>query len=239
MKLVINSHDRKLSTDHSVMVTYNTTGPSCPTSCMFHPDADSVGLEKREKYGRKTVCYTSKGKTYYAQRHAGLIDAIKLRKGVADFLRKRRLNNPRLKVVNRVRAVRWHVSGDCLIDGQVSSDYVDALVWSSDELRNEGIPAIGYTHAWRDTATLPLQPYFLASCDNADEVNEATAGGWMCALVVNKNNIPTSAELNGAKLVMCPNQTTNGKIKCADCMLCSVSNLPKFNQRRVIGFYYH
>ena len=48
MKFVMNSGDVKLTDRKNVAVTWNETGTSCPSSCMFHPEPDAVGEAKRD-----------------------------------------------------------------------------------------------------------------------------------------------------------------------------------------------
>lgn len=240
MKFVLRSQDSKLSKDNTFAATYNETGATCPTSCIFHPTAGKYAQEKRNQYGRNTVCYTNKGRTNWHQAVAGLVDAVKLRKSVADFLNLRIAKNGKGNVIaKKIVGMRWHVSGDIMHDGVVSGDYVDAILWSIEKLRAVGVRSIGYTHAWYDDTAKKLQKYFMASCDTPEEVLQALDDGWMCTLLVDKDNLPTPEQLGGSKLTICPNQLTDGRVKCADCMLCSPSSLPKFNQKRVIGFIYH
>jgi hypothetical protein len=79
----------------------------------------------------------------------------------------------------------------------------------------------------------PLKKWFIASCDTVAEVLQAQSMGWM-TMITKSANMDTS----GIKIADCPNQITDGRIKCAKCMLCSVSSLPKFSLR-VIGMQYH
>lgn len=240
MKFVMKSYDRKLSTDGSVAATYNQTGTSCPTSCIFHPEPNEYAQDKQRQFGRITKCYTKKGRTAFHERVAGLVDALKLRKSVADFINLRvSLVGKYNKIAKRVKAVRWHVSGDVFSNDIPNVDYVNAQVWACEQMAKQGIHNLGYTHGWQYEELAPLRKYFMASCDTPAEVIQAKEKGWVCTLLVDKNNVPSSDDLGGSKLVICPNQLTQGRVKCAQCLLCAPDALPTFNQNRVIGFHYH
>lgn len=240
MKFVMNSGDVKLTDRKNVAVTWNETGTSCPSSCMFHPEPDAFGEAKREAFGRVTVCYTKKGRSNIQQAHAGAVDGLKLRVSVKHFLDLRKLDKGEgVTAAKRVDAVRWHVSGDVFSNDAPDIDYISAQVWACEQMQAAGVKSIGYTHGWRHAAVQPLRKWFMASCDTADEVREARALGWMTTVVVNVKNIPTREDLGDAKLTICPNQITAGRVKCVDCMLCSASFLPSLETPRVIGFRYH
>lgn len=240
MKFVLNSGDVKLTDRKNVAVTWNETGTSCPSSCMFHPEPDAVGEAKRSEFGRVTVCYTKKGRSNLQQSKAGAVDGLKLRVAVKRFLDLRSLDKGKdVTAAKRVDAVRWHVAGDVFNNDAPDIDYINAQVWACEQMQAAGVKSIGYTHGWRHEAVQPLRKWFMASCDTPAEVRDARAKGWMTTLVVNVNNIPTRADLGDAKLTICPNQITDGTVKCVDCMLCSASSLPSLETPRVIGFRYH
>lgn len=240
MKFVVNSGDAKLSTDKSVAVTYNRTGDSCPSSCMYHPEPNEYGEAKRQAFGRMTICYTKKGRTNLQQSKAGMIDALKLRVEVSKFMTLRNAEKGKgVTAAKRVQMVRWHVSGDVFENDKPSKEYIDAQVWACEQLDAIGVKSIGYTHGWMLDELQPLKKWFMASCDTADEVRLARALGWLTTLAVNVKNIPTSDMLGGAKLVICPNQITQGTVKCVACRLCAPSALPSLTTPRVIGFKYH
>jgi len=240
MKFVMNSGDVKLSTDKSVAATYNETGASCPTSCIFHPTPNDYAKSKRNAFGRVTVCYTKKGRTNIHQAVAGVVDALKLRVAVSKFLELRdSIKGKGVKLAQRVKAIRWHVSGDVFHNDAPSVDYVNAQVWACEQAKMDDVNSIGYTHGWTHDEVQPLKKWFMASCDNAEEVRDARAKGWMTTMLVDVNNLPSKEDLGGASLTICPNQKTDGRVKCAQCLLCSPSALPKLTTPRVIGFIYH
>jgi hypothetical protein len=240
MKFVMNSGDVKLTDRKNVAVTWNETGTSCPSSCMFHPEPDAVGEAKREAFGRVTVCYTKKGRSNLQQAKAGTVDALKLRVSVKRFLDLRKLEKGEgVTAAKRVDAVRWHVSGDVFSNDAPDIAYIQAQVWACEQMEAEGVKTIGYTHGWRYDEVQPLKKWFMASCDTAEEVRDARAKGWMTTVVVDVKNIHTREDLGDAKLTICPNQITDGRVKCVDCMLCSPSSLPSLETPRVIGFRYH
>jgi hypothetical protein len=237
MKFVMNSGDRKLSRDgKNVAVTYNETGASCPTSCMYHPTPNEYAKEKRSQFGRVSVCYTKKGRTNIHQSSAGTVDGLKLRVAVSNFLKLRNADKGKdVTKAKRVTVVRWHVSGDVFDNDAPSVDYITAQVWACEQLDAVGVKSIGYTHGWAHDECQPLKKWFMASCDTADEVEHAKALGWMTVLSVN-GDMP---EIVDTKLVLCPNQRTKGTVKCSDCMLCAPSALPSHNLKRTIAFQYH
>lgn len=233
MKFVLRSLDAKLGAN--IMATYNRTGDTCPSNCMYHPTADDAGLAKRAAFGRKTVCYTNKGNVNRHQKISGTVDALKLRVEIRKFLDLRTTTRKKgATQAKRTQAIRWHVSGDVFEHNRPQVDYVNALVWACAELDKVGVKSLGYTHGWKFELCQPLKEYFMASCDTMDEVLHARALGWMTVLSVSKNTVADAS----IKLVNCPNQITHGKITCAKCMLCSRNSLAKFTNR-VIGFKYH
>ena len=235
MRLVIGSQNVKLSENNDVMATYSKTGSTCPSSCMYHPQPNEYAKEKRTQFGRVTVCYTLKGNTRYHQKSLSTIDAIKLHVDVAKFLELRNATK-RIKgstEAKRMRVIRWNVSGDVFDNNMPSVEYVQAIDWACHKLAETGIQSIGYTHGWMHEEIQPLKKWFIASCDTVAEVLQAQSMGWM-TMITKSANMDTS----GIKIADCPNQITDGRIKCAKCMLCSVSSLPKFSLR-VIGMQYH
>jgi hypothetical protein len=240
MKFVMQSGDRKLTDGKNVAVTYNETGKSCPRSCMLHPTPNEYALEKRSKFGRVSTCYTKKGRTNIHQEKAGAVDGIKLRVAVRNFLNLRMMDKGKgVTQAKRIDTVRWHVSGDVFDNDAPSVEYINAQVWACEQLDAVGVKSIGYTHGWNNPDVAPLRKWFMASCDTVEEVRLARSLGWMTTLVVNPKNKPTAEDLNGAKLVKCPNQITKGRVKCSSCMLCSPASLPSLDSARVIGFDYH
>jgi hypothetical protein len=235
MRLVIGSQNVKLSENNDVMATYSKTGSTCPSSCMYHPQPNEYAKEKRTQFGRVTVCYTLKGNTRYHQKSLSTIDAIKLRVDITKFLELRNATK-RIKgstKAKRMRVIRWNVSGDVFDNNMPSVEYVQAIDWACHKLAETGIQSIGYTHGWMHEEIQPLKKWFIASCDTVAEVLQAQSMGWM-TMITKSANMDTS----GIKIADCPNQITDGRIKCAKCMLCSVSSLPKFSLR-VIGMQYH
>jgi hypothetical protein len=235
MRFVIGSQNVKLSEDGSVIATYSKTGSTCPSSCMYHPTPNEYAKEKRTAFGRVTTCYTLKGNTRYHQKHLSTVDALKVRVDVVKFLELRN-STKRIKggtKAKRITAIRWNVSGDVFDNNIPSVEYIDAIVWACGKLSEAGVKSIGYTHGWMLPELQPLKKYFIASCDTVDEVLQAQATGWMTMITKSPK-----MDLSKLKIADCPNQITDGRIKCSKCMLCSVDNLPKFSLR-VIGMEYH
>jgi hypothetical protein len=73
----------------------------------------------------------------------------------------------------------------------------------------------GYTHQWR---TLPIgyATYLMASCETAADVRLAHKKGWRTFRTVETAKAPTATNE-----ILCPFVSTDGKVQCADCRLCS------------------
>lgn len=234
MRLVLHSKNRKLSKTGTMMSTYAKTGITCPSSCVFHPEPNEYAIEKRNLFGKVTICYTLKGNSRYHQKHLGIIDALKVRVEINKFLTLR--NSQRAKgatQAKRINAIRWNVSGDVFHNGIPSVEYVDSIVWACEQLKAVGVSSLGYTHGWAHPDVQPLKNWFMASCDTEEEVLQAQEMGWMATVL-----LPKTGTFSKIKTAKCPNQITDGLVKCDECMLCSPDSLPKFT-KRVIGFKYH
>jgi hypothetical protein len=226
MKVVFNSEVSKLSgrnRHHEVIATYTNVGDNCPLSCVFHPENESP-----------YKCYTLKGRVAFHNKNGG-IDVDKFRNEFKKFFLCRDFDEE----YKYISLVRFHEVGD-IIDPKtekVHAEYVNAIVDVCEQLLDVGITIIGYTHCWQDEDAQPLKRYFMASCDTYEQIAEARALGWMCTTVKQGNE--NAVLQDDVKIVPCPNQITNGRIKCIDCMLCSPSRFKSNATRRVIQFNYH
>lgn len=224
MRVVYGSHDIKLSTPErhaEVMATYTETGTNCPITCHFHPDNDSAYR-----------CYTMKGRPRLHSLNNNGIEIGKLSASIENMLHDRQQGK---RYATKIRICRMHVAGD-IIDPTTQRphiEYVKELVSVCMTLELHGIDILGYTHAWRYDEAQPLKRYFMASCDSWQEVAQARELQWITTTT--KTDQPAPPDI---KAVQCPNQITNGSIKCIDCMLCSPMLL-KPDTRRTIVFTYH
>jgi hypothetical protein len=224
MNIIYSPRNRKLASAddrHKVITTYTTTGANCPLSCTFHPDNDSPNK-----------CYTSKGHTAIHARNAGGIEHGKLLRYVVALLEKRQAGDSRALGIEMLRI---HTAGDVIdpTTGRPDVEYIAELVTVCDALHNAGIAILAYTHAWKDADAEPLKRYFMASCDTWEDVAEARACGWLTTKLETDDATPADV-----KAVTCPNQITDGHVKCYDCMLCSPARLGT-TSKRVIIFRYH
>lgn len=73
----------------------------------------------------------------------------------------------------------------------------------------------GYTHQWR---TLPIAyaQCLMASCETAADVRLAHKKGWRTFRTIETAKAPMATDE-----ILCPFVSTDGKVQCADCRLCS------------------
>lgn len=225
MKFVIGSGDDKLAPkdrQNEVIATWLETGSNCPTHCKYHP-----------LNNHKHKCYTLKGNSRFHSMNNGGIDAEYLRASVLTLMADRKLGKQRAQ---RITMIRFHVSGD-VINAKTrlpDTDYINALLWAAETMHNDGIMVLGYTHCWMYDEVQPLKRWFMASCDTIEDIHRARALGWMTTT----EEKPNPESFDGIKLVSCPNQITDGNIKCIDCLLCSPSRFKDNSTKRVIAFKY-
>lgn len=74
----------------------------------------------------------------------------------------------------------------------------------------------GYTHQWRKSEIQTYRNYFMASCDSAQDAQDAVATGWRYFRVRSKVQSILAGEIN------CPASDESGhKTTCARCGLCN------------------
>ena len=135
------------------------------------------------------------------------------------------------------RDLRVHIVGDCRTDAA-------AKLVSSAMLRHEtkhNRSAWTYTHAWRQVKAESWQKTnVLASCESLQEIPEARAKGYACALVIRRSD-PLFGRIKQGKLVIynnerllpCPNQTDTRKPTCVECRLCMRAHFLKRTQTTI------
>lgn len=75
----------------------------------------------------------------------------------------------------------------------------------------------GYSHAWKEAKFAPFRRYVMASCDTAEEYQEAKAQGWRAFYVV-----PTGYQGKPDGAFLCPASEEAGrKVTCIDCRACN------------------
>lgn len=114
------------------------------------------------------------------------------------------------------RNLRIHTVGDA------KTDEAAAILSGAAErhMKKAGKKAFTYTHAWKDVKRRSWgKVSVLASCETPTEVRKARKKGYATALVVSKFQDTKAYEVNGLKVLPCPEMT--GKVKsCAQCRLC-------------------
>lgn len=188
---VRKSHNAKLG----VMSATSRTHGTCPTDCPFYGN----GCYAENTPGRPSVFQM-------AERNGSDISED-LENFVARIARE------------SLPMLRWEVSGDVLrSDGSPDYDYIEATNRIAD-LRPD-VRMIRYSHAWRKVPASAFAYVVNASCETDEDVRDATALGWQTVITVaDVESVPD--EIGGQRVVICPNQTSDGEIKCADCTLCS------------------
>ena len=192
---------------------------SCPTSCAFREKGCYAEYDNnRVHWDRITAGAAHKSPLQLAAAEAEAIDGLP-----AD------------------RDLRLHVAGDSTtIAGTqhiaaACARYMDRGRVPLVIRRGRRDPAFrarrphvwAYTHAWRE---VPREAWgrvsILASCETADDVREAHARGYAAALVVSQFDQDAAYEVDGVKVVPCPQQTRDKT--CTECRLC-------FNEARLRG----
>lgn len=91
--------------------------------------------------------------------------------------------------------------------------------------RAKGFKVLGYTHHWaQEPHNGRLKEAFLASCETAEQVDDALSRGWLVA-------IAGPERFEG--MVTCPNYA-RGEIQCNRCGLCDVPTLKRTKFKGVV-----
>ena len=199
----------------NVFSTYRPVGVTCPSDCEFLDNG----------------CYAQKYHSDLSAKHAPVdperFDAEMTLKALPIALGKRKKPN----------LVRFHTSGDVLLNKELQNEYINVLVkWATIFMERIQIPVINYTHAWKMKGAEVLQNFSRASVHNVADAVKANAQGWHVAIAVEKDKIEqTKQELKNVGLhgVGCAFQTHG--IQCEKCKLCVV----KGSDKRVIMFWEH
>jgi len=192
-----------------VSATYASQA-SCPNTCPFY----------------RNGCYAELGPTGIHTRKISscdVVDPVEIAKAEADAI----------SDLTGRQDLRVHVVGDC------SSNEAAFIVSSAmaEHRAKRGSRAWTYTHAWRDVERSSWQyESILASVETTDEIAEARSRGYAAAIVVDSFKSDKLYNLDGEKILPCPNQTK--KIQCVDCGLCMKADFLHKNNIS-IGFEAH
>lgn len=227
--LVENTGNGKLTArkkNYNFWTTYQPVGPSCPTSCWFHPYGDHK--EEAKAAGLKpcyTLGYTTR-KTVSPEKFKDAVYSVEelqilRRKFEIGFL----MHSSGRKAID---GIRWSTGGDILHPqtGEVWTEFVDLILDIDDMALELGIPTIGFTAAWRMPGAERLRGHFHASCQSRQDVLDAVAAGWTFAYAIDKKRAAEEfawLASMGITGVGCPEQTGKAE-SCADCGICARYN---------------
>ncbi len=179
-----------------------TTKDACLSSCKGCPMAPRA-------IGGDGSCYSHSG--------SPAIAASSIRKAAARGA-DRSLPAALRSAARSARMVRYTAIGD---GGRVADGVADRIRAT---VRAAGMALVGYTHHWREERVAAnWRGSLMASCDTLADADTALAAGWRAAVVVPVDHPTRSTTPNGAKVVVCPAQVTDGKVTCNDCRLCDGS----------------
>jgi hypothetical protein len=229
INLIENTQNGKLkgdSVNYNFLTTYQEVGPTCPTTCWFHPQ--SVHFTERKELGLN-ACYTLKGQMARHVSKAKFANAVwdgnELNILRQDLGFKFLMHASGRKAID---GIRWSTGGDILHPdtGEVWDDFVDLIIDANDKALELGIPTIGFTATWRMPGAQRLRGHFHASCQSEADVLEAVAMGWTVAYAVPKGKVEEALaffKLHGIDGCWCPEQA--GKTdSCANCGICARYN---------------
>ena len=226
VKLVIDSTNTKLvgpiKGKFTAGTTYSWVGPTCPTTCWFHPTS-----EHKEAWpiGFKS-CYATKGHVRFStteKAYAGAtfdnMGLLRVRARIDAMLG---LHIAKDRIID---IFRWHTGGDILHPhtGEVWAEHVDLIVDSAVKFMDIGVPLIGFTACWRLQGAQPLKKFFLASVQTREDAQLAIKMGWHVAwAVVTTEYEEALAFLRslGEIAIGCAEQRNKSQ-SCAQCGFCA------------------
>lgn len=188
---------------------------SCPNSCAFKGNG----------------CYAESGAAAFTTRRLNRASAL------LDL-------TPEIIATHEAEAIRAltgklplrvHVVGDCITD-EAARIVSGAMLEHS---AKHGQFAWTYTHAWRDVDASSWQgASVLASCETASDVRDASARGYATAIVVDEHPSNKVYELDGVRVLPCPQEANPDAVTCASCGLCSRAETLR-DKALTIGFAAH
>lgn len=225
-KTLINpsSSNSKLLGEHNPKkikaATTSRTVSTCPSACPFRVDFEhpETGEQKQS-----SVCYAHTASNPGGQNPFSRAEA----KGTTDT--HQALDN--IAKLAKPNTVMRHLES-----GDVDDDYMEAA--NALHAKRPDMRGWGYTHDWRNPKRTPDEAKgwtLNASTEGPEEAHEAIKQGWQ-AVIESPHDAPLhGTRIGGRKVVTCPAQTTDGRVGCATCNLCS-NNTPT---RPIVEFLAH
>lgn len=227
--VVENTQNSKLigkSKMYNWITTYTEVGPTCPTTCWFHPD--SVFADDLKALKLKP-CYTKRGHVRFsvaAEKFAGAdVSDGALLPVREHFDRILMMHEAGRKTVD---GIRFQTGGDILhpVTGQPWMEFIDLILYVINRCLVLGIPVIGFTATWRYPEVQVLRGKFHASVQTFADAQQAIDMGWTVAYAVGEQDVPMALgqlrSLN-KKAVFCPEQAGKAA-SCSDCGICAVAD---------------
>lgn len=209
-----------------VASTYVSIAATCPSSCSF----------------KDAGCYVQVGPT---ARHSAALDAsaigmtpTEVTLAEAALIDRTFVRGVPQDGARGGRDLRLHVGGD--VSGELGAV---ELGEAAQRWRARGGGRVWtYTHRWKTVPRAAWGPWVsvLASCDNADEVEQAHARGYAAALVVPefpREHRAFSYPRRSWDAVPCPVEA-GAELTCAQCRLC-MDDVELDRRRLVIAFAVH
>jgi hypothetical protein len=233
--VVMNTKNEKLigkSELYNWVTTYTEVGPTCPTSCWFHPESEFT--EQRKALGLK-ACYTKRGRVSFsvsAKRFDGADYGPDAMVPVKErFDRMFFLHESRREVVD---GIRFQTGGDILhpFTGRPWVEFIELIKYVIDRALVLGIPVIGFTATWREPEVQVLRGLFHASVQTFEDAQQALAMGWTVAWAVGVDETQQAVSqlrTAGARAVFCPEQAGKAK-SCSDCGICAVADASRLDE---------
>ena len=191
VKAVEESGNKKIGPVSATMASQS----SCPSYCAFI----------------KSGCYAETGLQGFQTRRLNqspITEPIEIAKAEAAAM----------GTLSGTRPLRLHVVGDCTSDACAR---ILAGAVRKYKTRGKTQSAVWtYSHAWRDIKRRSFGSIsVLASCESTNQVKLARTKGYSTALVVDQFQCDKAYEIDGVKVVPCPQQTGRTE-NCATCKLC-------------------
>lgn len=174
----------------SMSTTYAAIG-SCPNSCPFL---------------KSGACYGMSGPISIQWRKLDGDQSVSIARAEAAAI----------DSLSGKKHLRIHTLGDCRTN--TAAKLVAAA--ADRYMMRGGMRAFTFTHAWRDVSRESWgKVSVLASCETTAEVKAAKEKGFATALVVAEHKQETAYEVDGVKILPCPQQTGRAET-CDKCKLC-------------------
>jgi|DEB3_MinimDraft_2_1074329.scaffolds.fasta_scaffold00153_3 hypothetical protein len=225
VKVIMDSANLKLvgpiSGKFTAGTTYSWVGPTCPTTCMFHPNS----IVENRPAGFK-ACYATKGHVRFSTTEKAYEGAtfddlglIRVRSRI-DTILSQHISGDRIYDL-----FRWHTGGDILHPhtGEVWKEHVELIVDTAAKFMDVGIPLIGFTACWQLENAQPLKEIFLASVQTREDAQLAIEKGWHVAYAVPEAEYQEAVAFIrslGEKVTGCP-ELMGKTPSCAQCGWCA------------------